>query len=152
DRDVVYASAANESGTVDLWSFSASGGRATRLTSFSRDTYAPTVARDGRVLFKVQSYRTTVALADAAGGITPPLATFQSETPSWHPDGRQIGITYGSWRRVPDDAKYPDIAQDAGVIQVRDTPAERVSAIVQASPSEDQSLCWSPNGKWVAFH
>ena len=153
DRDLIYAAAANASGTVDLWSFASAGGRATELTSFSRDSYAPTVARDGRVLFKVQSYRTVVAIVDAAGGVTRPLATFQSETPSWDPTGRWLGITYGTWRRLTDDAKYPDIAQDAGMIEVRaDAPADKVAKIVHASPSEDQSLCWSPNGRWIAFH
>src|SRR5207245_6113756 len=145
--------AANTSGTVDLWTVPIGGGRATRLTWFSRDSYAPTVARDGRVLFKVQSYRTVVAAAPAAGGITQQLATFQSETPSWDPTGRWLGITFGSWRRVIDDARYPDIAQDAGMIQLSpNVAAEGVSRIVYASPSEDQSLCWSPNGKWIAFH
>lgn len=153
DRDVIYAAAANRSGTVDLWSFASAGGRATELTSFSRDSYAPTVARDGRVLFKVQSYRTVVAIVDAAGGITRRLANFQSETPSWDPTGRWLGITYGAWRRLPDDSKYPDIAQDAGTIEVRvDAPADKVAKIVHASASEDQALCWSPNGRWIAFH
>ena len=26
------------------------------------------------------------------------------------------------------------------------------STVVHASVSEDQSLCWSPNGRWIAFH
>ena len=58
------------SGTLDLWAAPIGGGRARRLTSFSRDTYAPTVSSDGSVLFKVQSYRTVVALVAAAGGPT----------------------------------------------------------------------------------
>src|SRR5207302_8077858 len=37
-------------GTLDLWAASATGGRARRLTSFSRDAYAPSVANDGAVL------------------------------------------------------------------------------------------------------
>jgi len=137
----------------DLWSAPVSGGRARRLTSFSRDTYAPSVASDGGVFFKVQSYRTVVALVAADGGPSRPLATFQSETPSWDPTGRFLGITYGTWRRVVDDAKYPDIAQDAGIIAVDPvSPASQASSIVHASASEDQALCWSPNGKWIAFH
>src|SRR6185295_3138801 len=81
------------------------------------------------------------------------LALFQSETPSWEPNGRRIGITYGTWRRVVDDAHYPDIAQDAGVIPVDPArPADAPSTVVHASQSEDQSLCWSPNGRWLAFH
>jgi Tol biopolymer transport system component len=149
----VYAGAPNDRGTLDLWAIPVAGGRAARLTSFSRDSYAPTIADDDTALFKVQSYRTVVSAAPAAGGPTMALASFQSETPSWDPTGRWIGITYGTWRRVVDDAKYPDIAQDAGMIQLMpNSVADRVSRVAHASPSEDQSLCWSPNGKWIAFH
>jgi Tol biopolymer transport system component len=81
------------------------------------------------------------------------LATFQSETPSWDPSGLWLGITYGTWRRIPDDAKYPDIAQEAGIIGANvETPASEPAKIVHDSASEDQALCWSPNGKWIAFH
>jgi Tol biopolymer transport system component len=153
DAATVYISLVNPSGTLDLWAAPSGGGRARRLTSFSRDTYAPTVSSDGSVLFKVQSYRTSVALVAASGGPSRPLATFQSETPSWDPTGRLLGITYGTWRRVVDDAHYPDIAQDAGMITVDPSkPATEASSVVHASVSEDQALCWSPNGKWIAFH
>jgi len=151
--DTLYFAAPNGGGTVDLWSIPAGGGNARQLTSFARDTYAPTVAHDGSVLFKVQSYRTLVARAPATGGASESLTTFQSETPSWHPGGALIGITYGTWRRVVDDAKYPDIAQEAGVISVNSKgPADAVAQVVDDSPSEDQSLCWSPNGRWIAYH
>ncbi len=153
DRTTLYFAAPNDAGTVDLWSVAFSGGRAHRLTAFSGDTYAPSVAADGTVLFKVQSYRTVVARAAADGGITERLADFRSETPSWHPSGAWLGITYGTWRRVIDDAKYPDIAQEAGIIGV--APGEiatQVAQVVDDSISEDQSLCWSPNGRWIAYH
>ena len=153
DGQTLYVAAANGSGTIDLWAAPVVEGRARRLTAFSRDTYAPTVSADGTVLFKVQSYRTVVSIAPADGGPTQPLATFQSETPSWAPDGRRLGITYGTWRRVVDDAKYPDIAQEAGIIAVNpEEPAAKASQVVHASTSEDQALCWSPNGTWIAFH
>ena len=153
DRRTIYYASPNDAGTVDLWAAGADASDARRLTSFSRDTYEPSVAADGTVLFKVQSYRTVVARAPAEGGPTEPLADFRSETPSWHPGGALIGITYGTWRRVVDDAKYPDIAQEAGIIRVEGgVPAAKVARVVEDSESEDQSLCWSPNGKWVAYH
>lgn len=153
DGATAYASMPNSSGTLDLWAVPIRGGRARRLTAFARDSYAPSATSDGRLLFKVQSYRTHVAMAPAEGGPTTALTTFQSETPSWDPSGRWIGITYGTWRRVVDDAKYPDIAQEAGIIDMRSyLPVAKVSAVVDASDSEDQSLCWSPNGKWIAYH
>ena len=153
DGRTVYIALANAAGTLDLWTAPVGGGSARRLTSFSRDTYAPTVASDGTVLFKVQSYRTVVATAPASGGPVTPLAAFQSETPSWDPTSRWIGITYGTWRRFVDDFHYPDIAQDAGIIAADAAqPAAAPARVVHASPSEDQSLCWSPNGRWLAFH
>jgi len=153
DAATVYVSLANALGTLDLWAAPVAGGRARQLTSFSRDTYAPTVSADGGVVFKVQSYRTFVAMAAADGGPTRPLTTFQSETPSWDPSGRLLGLTYGTWRRVVDDAKYPDIAQETGIITVDPLlPATAPSTVVHASASEDQALCWSPNRKWIAFH
>ena len=124
DGSVLYYAAPNERGTLDLWSRPLREGRSERLTSFSTDAYAPTVTRRGDVLFKVQDYSVRVATVPATGGAPALLADFQSETPSWHPGGRQIGITYGSWRRFMDDFHYPDIAQDVGVISL-DQPASR---------------------------
>lgn len=153
DGAQAYVALGNSRGTVDLWSIPVNRGEPRQLTSFDRDSYAPSVAADGSVLFKVQSYRTHVAIAAATGGSAQTLATFQSETPSWDPAGKLLGITFGSWRRLPDDAKYPDIAQDAGIISVDPAhPAAAPTSIVHDSMSEDQSLCWSPDGQWIAFH
>ena len=153
DAETIYVGMPNTGGTLDLWAAAVTGGRARRLTAFSRDSYAPTVAADGTVLFKTQSYRTVVATAPADGGPVRSLAAFQSETPSWDPSGRWLGVTYGTWRRVADDAKYPDIAQDVGIISADvGEPAAAPARVVHDSNSEDQSLCWSPNGKWIAFH
>jgi Tol biopolymer transport system component len=153
DGSRLYFASPNPEGAVDLWVRNAGGGAAVRLTSLDRDSYAPTVTRDGAVLFKLQTYRTVVGVVAADGGEVSPLATFQSETPSWDPTGKFIGITYGTWRRVIDDFRYPDIAQDAGIIAADPAlPAARPLRVVDASPSEDQSLCWSPNGKWIVYH
>lgn len=151
---IVFFAAANSGGTVDVWSADIKTRQARRVTGFARDTYAPSVTSDGRVLFKTQSYRTSVAELDLATSLLQQLSTLQAETPSYHPDGSRVGVTYGTWRRVVDDAKYPDIAQDIGVL-----PAGRVTApvtepieIIAKSDSEDQAMSWSPNGKWIAFH
>ncbi len=148
-----YVSSANDSGTLDLWEIDLHSNRATRLTSFTRDTYQPTVTATGAVMFKVQSYRTHVADAPEGGGPVRTLATFQSETPSWDPNGRAIAVTFGSWRRAVDDARYPDIAQDVGIIDLGGTlPAATPAQVVAASPSEDQSMAWSPDRRWIALH
>ncbi len=150
----VFFASPNAGGTVDLWRADLTTRKAQRVTAFSRDTYAPSLTADGRVLFKVQSYRTSVAELDLASGTVEQLSTLQAETPSYHPDGRRIAVTYGTWRRLIDDAKYPDIAQEIGVIRSRpiDAPATEPVEIVANSASEDQAMSWSPNGKWIALH
>lgn len=149
----VYFASPNERGLVELWSADLTTRQARRLSSFSRDAYAPAVASDGTVMFKVQTYRTTLADVAVEGGSTRQLTTFQSETPSYHPTRPLIAFTYGTWRRVIDDAKYPDIAQEIGVVDVsQPLPAAKPSEVLEDSDSEDQAMTWSPNGKWIAFH
>jgi Tol biopolymer transport system component len=149
----VYFASPADNGMVALWSADLRSRRAQRLTSFSRDAYAPSVARDGTVVFKVQSYRTHLADVPADGGVTRQLTTFQSETPSYHPAKPLIAFTYGTWRRVLDDSKYPDIAQEIGVVDVTQTvPTDKPLGVIAESDSEDQAMAWSPNGKWIAFH
>ena len=149
----VYFASPADNGMVALWSADLRTKRAHRVSNFSRDAYAPSVSSDGTVVFKVQSYRTHLADVALEGGITRQLTTFQSETPSYHPKQSLLAFTYGTWRRVTDDAKYPDIAQEIGVIDLtRDVPAAEPLEVIAQSDSEDQAMAWSPNGKWIAFH
>jgi Tol biopolymer transport system component len=153
DGSKIYYGAPNARGTLDLWVRPVAGGTATLLTSFARDTYGPSVARTGRVVFGTQDYRVFVAVVPSGGGPVRQLTAFQSETPSWSRDDRMIGVTYGTWRRIVDDAHYPDIAQDVGLIRADvDTPAAAPASVVRASESEDQGLDWSPNGRWIVLH
>jgi Tol biopolymer transport system component len=148
-RSAYFASPSDQE-TLDLWSWDGSG--LERLTSFARDTYAPSMG-GGKVLFKVQDYRTFIAAAPATGGETTPLTVFPSETPSWDPEGSRVAFTFGNWRRVLDDAHYPDIAQQVGFIRLDAAlPAEGPHGIVSASDSEDQGQAFSPDGRWIAFH
>jgi Tol biopolymer transport system component len=151
--DVFFATPTDD-GVVELWSADPAGRRAARRAGFDRDTYAPSIAARGEVLFKTQTYRTSVAELDLTTRLFQQLSTLQAETPSYHPDGRRLAVTYGTWRRVMDDAKYPDIAQEIGVIPSMpiDAPVSQPTEIIAASDSEDQAMTWSPNGKWIAFH
>ena len=151
--NTVYFASPNDRGMVELWSADVATGNAKRLSSFARDAYAPSVAGDGTVMFKVQTYRTTLADVALAGGTTRQLTTFQSETPLYHPTRPLIAFTYGTWRRVVDDVKYPDIAQEIGVVDIgQSLPATKPTEVLEDSDSEDQAMTWSPNGKWIAFH
>lgn len=142
----------NDRGTLDLWHLDLATGAAERLTDFARDTYAPYALDDGRVLFKLQQYSTTIARVRADGGTPVPVTTFQSETPSWDWRGERIAFTFGSWRRSIDDAEYPDIAQHVGTVSVAGGAADAPEVVVRRSYSEDQGMHWSPNGRWIVLH
>lgn len=153
DGKYLYFSMANEKKVVDLQRYEISSGKQSQLASFSRDSYGPSVAQDGSVLFRLQDYRVFIAAVDGEGGESKPITTFMSEISHWHPNGKLLSFTYGNWRRVMDDMKYPHIAQDIGYITFdMNKPAERPEVVVRASYSEDQGMCWSPNNKWIAFH
>ena len=148
----VYFASPDGTGMVALWSADLRTKKAGRISSFSRDAYAPSVGGD-TVVFKTQSYRTFLADVPSSGGATRQLTTFQSETPSYHPTQPWIAFTYGTWRRILDDGNYPDIAQDIGVIDLsKAVPADTPTTEIAKSDSEDQAMAWSPNGKWIAFH
>ena len=111
------------------------------------------MAADGALAFKTPSYRTFVADVAATGGPTRQLTLFQAETPSWHPRRPMVAFTFGTWRRVLDDVKYPDIAQEIGTLDLGAAlPAAAPTEVIAQSGSEDQAMAWSPNGRWIAFH
>ncbi|MEW6321144.1 MAG: hypothetical protein AB1635_08645 [Acidobacteriota bacterium] len=153
DGATIYFASPDGRGFVDLWQADRASGRARRLTSFGRDSYAPSVAADGSVLFRVQSYRTHAAEITLASGVQRQLATFQSETPSYDRSNRWVAVTYGTWRRVLDDVNYPDIAQEVGLVDTSGPlPARAPAVVIDASASEDQGMDWSPNGRWIVLH
>lgn len=153
DGEWVIYGVPGEGGFLDLWMRRVSGGRRTRLSGFARDAYAPSVGAGGEVVFKSQDYRVFLATAPAEGGPSEPLTAFQSETPTWSPDGSEIAFTFGSWRHVTDDIHYPDIAQHLGTVPVNvEAPHPEPRRIVRQSYSEDQGMQWSPNGRWIVFH
>ncbi|MHC5063456.1 MAG: TolB family protein [Planctomycetota bacterium] len=153
DESMVHATP-NAEGVLELWQLFPNGNHSTRrLAGFARDAYAPSVLPDGRVVFKTQDYRVNIASVPAEGGSTSPLTTFQSETPSWSWDGKQVAFTFGGWRIASDDIAYPDISQHIGTVSFSEaTMASEPHKIVRQSYSEDQGMHWSPNGKWITYH
>jgi Tol biopolymer transport system component len=134
DRDLaVYA--------VDL----VSGNRSIVADTPGED-FAPEVA--GRTLYWTSSAIEHAAVVLPATGGAARIVAGGGELPTWRPDGKQIGFTYGAWR-MADWA----LNLDGAVVNVD----ERAIPISSPRPSitgyhEDFSPVWSPDGRWVAFH
>lgn len=151
----VYFAAPDGTDMVDLMAADLASGSVERLAGFARDTYAPSITAAGdRLLFRSQSYRTFLAEVEIASGVQRQLTLFQSETPSYSPDGSRVGFTFGTWRRQLDDVNYPDIAQDIAFVPsgAGYPGASEPLEVVARSESEDQAMDWSPNGQWIALH
>ncbi|MGB4974567.1 MAG: hypothetical protein WBO32_18010, partial [Cyclobacteriaceae bacterium] len=93
DGKFLYFSLANEKQVVDLQKYNLESKTRTQLASFSRDSYAPSVAEDGSVLFRLQDYKVFIAAVDGDGGESKPITTFMSEISHWHPNGKLLSFT-----------------------------------------------------------
>jgi Tol biopolymer transport system component len=110
------------------------------------DAMAPSVG--GGSLFWTRSMTdASVVVLPAAGGPAE-LVMREAFVPSWRPDGRQIGFSYGEWR-------WADwaIAWDGGAVDVdvRGRPTGSLRPIITGY-HEDFQPVWSPGGRWVAYH
>ena len=151
-EEILYA-APNDDGVLELWSRPVGGGVARRLASAERDAYGPAVTAAGDVVYRSQHYMVSLSAVPADGGPVRRITAFQSETPTWSPDGDEISFTFGRWRVATDDARYPDIDQHIGTVDATSSsPKRSPDRIVRASHSEDQGMHWSPNGRWITYH
>ena len=110
------------------------------------DAIAPSVG-GGNLYWTVSRSDASVVVLPAAGGQAE-LVTRGALVPSWRPDGRQIGFSYGDWR-------WADwaIAWDGGAVAVDagGRPMSPVQPII-AGYHEDFQPVWSPRGHWIAYH
>ena len=105
----------------------------------------------GPSLFKVQSYRTVVPSR------RPPADPRDRSRRSRAK--RRRGIRTGGDRHhlrhlatVDRRRALPGHRAGGGHHRWPAIPRRRQRHVVHASVSEDQALCWSPNGRWIAFH
>jgi Tol biopolymer transport system component len=110
------------------------------------DAYAPSVAA-GHLYWVQAATDASVVVVPMAGGDAR-LAARGAEVPSWRPDGRQIGFTYGDWRWADWALNW-----DGGAVDV-DTSGRATGGPqpIIAGYHEDFQPVWSPSGRWIAYH
>ena len=82
DGNFLYFSLANEKEVIDLQQYDLKSKSRNQLASFSRDSYAPSVAKDGSVLFRLQDYKVFIAAVDGDGGESKPITTLWCVLPT----------------------------------------------------------------------
>jgi dipeptidyl aminopeptidase/acylaminoacyl peptidase len=90
--------------------------------------------------------RRHIHIFDIAGKTAIPLTSgpFDDSSPVWSPDGTRIAFV--SNRTLPD----ADASQDRNIYVV-EAKAGSVPRAVVASPGEDDSPAWSPDGRWLLY-
>ena len=153
DGAEIHYAAPNDDGVLEIWTRPVGGGETRQLAVAERDAYGPAVTPDGDIVYRSQHYMVSLSAVPADGGQARRITTFQSETPTWSPDGTEISFTFGRWRVATDDVQYPDIDQHIGTVDATSpSPKTAPDRIVRSSYSEDQGMHWSPNGRWITYH
>jgi dipeptidyl aminopeptidase/acylaminoacyl peptidase len=131
---------------LDIFRLDIQSGALEPVVESPGDDFSPQIVGDHLYWTHNEIADSVVALPISGGD--PWLIAENAEIPTWSPDGRQIGLTYGGWR-LADWA----LNLDAGVIDVDENarPVAEVSPIVTGY-HEDFSPMWSPDGRWIAYH
>lgn len=110
------------------------------------DAYAPWVAA-GYLYWTRAATDASIVVVPVTGGDAHVLAR-GAMVPSWRPDSRQIGFTYGDWRWADWALNW-----DGGVVDV-DARGRATSALqpLIVGYHEDFQPVWSPHGRWIAYH
>jgi Tol biopolymer transport system component/serine/threonine protein kinase len=100
-RGIIHQS--NRGGSTNLWLQPLDGSRQVQLTAGSGPDEAPSVARDGAIVFANVRFRTTLVIHHLASGQTRELLTHSSYiwAPAFAPDGHELAFSReemdGSW-------------------------------------------------------
>ena len=125
-------------GNTDIWSISADGTGATRLTTDANLDAEPTWSRDGsKIAFTSnRNGNLEIYVMSADGSGVTRLRQNSSSRPSWSPDGSKIA--FASHRDGPGEI-YVMNADGSGVVQLT------------SNNVEDEQPAWSPDGQRIAF-
>jgi sugar lactone lactonase YvrE len=131
---------------LGIYSLDIANSRLTKLFQAQTDLFAPTVVGN-QIFYAANAERDSIVIIPIDGGPSQEVLA-GAQHPTWHPDGKRIGVTYGAWR-LADWA----LNLDGGVVPLdsRMRAAGKLQPLITGY-HEDFSPVWSPDGKWIAYH
>ena len=137
---------ANADRDLDVYEIDLGSGARRPIVATAAEEYAPAVVGDQLYWTRTES-EMSVAVGPASGG---PLRDVVSGgmLPSWRPDGRALGFSYGAFRAADWVLNW-----EGGVVDVdaAGSPSASPRPMI-AGLHEDFQPVWSPRGRWVAYH
>lgn len=136
---------------VQLWRLPLDGAPPVRVArSADGDLLGFSVSPDRRVFVATYAPEPRVALLELTGrtaGAVRLLSGVGGILPGWAPDGRRLALTRGSWRRQG----FPHTLDVALAPLLPGDSLAPPTALI-ATPREDYTAEWSPDGRWIATH
>lgn len=131
---------------LGIYSLDVPNSRLTRILQAETDLFAPTVVGN-QIFYAANAERDSIVIFPLEGGPSQEVLV-GAQHPTWNPNGRRIGVTYGAWR-LADWA----LNLDGGVVPLdsRMRAAGKLQPLITGY-HEDFSPVWSPDGKWIAYH
>ncbi len=178
-RGVVHSS--NRAGAVNLWLLPLDGGDPVRLTSGTGPDDAPSVSRNGSMVFVNSRWRHTLLVQDLESGATRDITKGPGYVwaPAFSPDGRELAYSHfenmaqwhiwiapldgGAPHRLTTGAQdeiYPRFTPDGKSVLFNNwpphgrvwlVPSDGGPATALTGQEGDSYADVSPDGRWIAF-
>ena len=131
---------------LDIYEIDLASGARRVVVATAAEEHGPVVLGNRLYWTRTES-EMSVAVMPSTGG---PLREVVrgAMLPSWRPDGRAIGFTYGAFRGADWVLNW-----EGGVVEVDGMGnAARAMQPMITGFHEDFSPVWSPKGRWIAYH
>ena len=131
---------------LDIYEIDLASGARRAVVGTPAEEYAPAVAGDQLYWTRTES-EMAVAVGPSGGGALRDVVA-GGMLPSWRPDGRALGFSYGGFR-----AGDWVLNWEGGVVELdaAGKPSGPMRPMITGL-HEDFQPVWSPRGRWIAYH
>jgi ketosteroid isomerase-like protein len=131
---------------LDLYEVDLASGSRRAIVATPAEEYAPAIAGD-QLYWTTTDSEMSVAVGSTAGGRLEDVVA-GAMLPSWRPDGRALGFSYGGFR-----AGDWVLNWEGGVVELDSVGrASGTKRPLNTGWHEDFGPVWSPRGRWIAYH